>query len=90
MNNITDFLMAALPWIAMGLLLAIFFARSTDNKKGREHDDYGSEGMCFGMCFGVALGNALGWTGIGINLGMLLGLAVGMCIPKKKDGNNSN
>ena len=34
MENILDFIRAALPWIAMGLLLAIFSARSAA-KKGK-------------------------------------------------------
>ena len=34
MENILDFMQAALPWIAMGLLLAIFSARSAA-KKGK-------------------------------------------------------
>lgn len=32
MEHVFDFLRAALPWIAMGLLLAVFFARSTRKK----------------------------------------------------------
>ena len=80
-----DFIMAALPWICMGLLLAIFFARSARKKKGNEKpENYGTEGMCFGMCFGTALGTALGNnTGIGISIGMLLGLVIGSSIEKK-------
>ena len=33
MENVFDFLRAALPWIAVGLLLAVFFARSARKKK---------------------------------------------------------
>ena len=33
MNSIYDFVRAALPWVAMGLLLAIFFVRSAVKKK---------------------------------------------------------
>lgn len=33
MENILDFIQAALPWIAMGLLLAIFSARSVAKKE---------------------------------------------------------
>ena len=82
---------AALPWICMGLLVAVFAARyerkKSDNEKTdrKEKENYGLEGMIFGMCFGVALGTALGNnTGIGMSLGMLLGLAVGLCIEKKE------
>ncbi|MBQ0040516.1 MAG: hypothetical protein KBS56_00560 [Clostridiales bacterium] len=81
-----DFFMAALPWICMGLLLAIFFARSAHKKKEKDKpENYGTEGMCLGMCFGTALGTALGNnTGIGISVGMLLGLAIGSSITKQK------
>ena len=36
MENIFDFMSAALPWIAMGLLLAIFFAKAAHMKKKDE------------------------------------------------------
>ena len=90
MENVIDFLRVALPWIAIGLFLAVFFARSAGNKKKeKEIDNYGTEGMCLGMCFGTAIGAALGNnTGIGITLGMLLGLAVGTGI--KKEGENDD
>ena len=88
MEPILDFIRAAAPWVAMGLLLAIFAVRSVvGKKKGKKSEDnYGTEGMCMGMCFGMALGSALGNnTGIGLSLGMLVGLAVGMCISQKKE-----
>ena len=85
MEAVFDFLRAALPWIVMGLLLAVFAARSAGRKKKeKEIDNYGIEGMCLGMCFGTAIGTALGNnTGIGISLGMLLGLAIGTGIKKE-------
>ena len=33
MENVIDFLRVALPWIAIGLFPAVFFARSTANLK---------------------------------------------------------
>lgn len=95
MKSFIDFMSAALPWVCMGLLVAVFAARygqkkidkdktgkKTDSKK---KENYGLEGMSFGMCFGVALGTSLGnSTGIGMSLGMLLGLAIGSCIEKKE------
>ena len=43
MENIFDFMSAALPWIAMGLLLAVFFARAAHRKKEKEKkEDHGS------------------------------------------------
>ena len=90
MEAVFDFLRAALPWVAMGLLLAVFAARSAGRKKKeKEINNYGTEGMCLGMCFGTAIGTALGNnTGIGISLGMLLGLAIGSSI--KKEGHSED
>ena len=42
MNDVFDFLRAALPWIAVGLLLAVFFARRGGKKK-EEHDEDNGE-----------------------------------------------
>lgn len=85
MENVLDFLRAAMPWVAMGLLLAVFAARSAKKKTDEDQtDNYGTEGMCLGMCFGTAIGTSLGnHTGIGICLGMLLGLAIGSGIKKE-------
>ena len=78
-----DFLRAALPWITVGLALAVLLARGTGKKDKKA--DYGTEGMCLGMCFGTAIGTSLGNnTGIGISLGMLIGLAIGTCIRKEE------
>lgn len=82
---VSAFFKAALPWIVMGLALAVFFAQNGSRKKDKEEaGDYSSEGMCLGMCLGTALGSSLGGnTGIGISLGMLIGLTVGSCMKKK-------
>ena len=90
MEVIIDFIRAALPWVAMGLLLAVFAARGVGRKKReKEIHNYGTEGMCLGMCFGTAIGTALGNnTGIGISLGMLLGLAIGSSIKKEEQNND--
>ena len=85
MKDFLDFLSAALPWICIGLLLAIFFARSARKKNGnKKKENYGTEGLALGMCFGTAIGTSLGNTGIGLSLGMLAGFAIGLCIEKKK------
>ena len=86
MEAVFDFLRAALPWIVMGLLLAVFAARSAGKeKKEKESGDYGPEGMCLGMCFGTALGAAFGNNiAIGLPLGMLFGLAIGSSIKKEE------
>ena len=87
MKGILDFLSAALPWISIGLLLAIFFAKSARKKNGsKKNADYGTEGMALGMCFGTAIATSFGNnTGIGLTLGMLAGLVIGSCIEKKKN-----
>ena len=90
MENVFDFLRAALPWIVMGLLLAVYFARCAGKKKKEEQTgDYGAEGMCLGMCFGTAIGTAFGNNiAIGLPLGMLFGLAIGSSI--KKEGQDDD
>ena len=86
MKDVMDFLSAALPWICIGLLLAIFFAQSSWKKKdGKKKDNYSTEGLALGMCFGVAIGTSLGGnSSIGLTFGMLTGLVIGSCIEKKK------
>ena len=42
---IFDFIQAALPGVAMGLLLAVFFARNASKKKYDKRDNYATEGM---------------------------------------------
>ena len=80
---VTEFIGAALSWIAMGLLLAVFFARGARRKKGKR-EEYGSEGMALGMCFGVAVSTALHVdVGLGMIAGMMLGLLIGSCIDKE-------
>lgn len=92
MDSVFDFLKAAMPWIVIGLTLAVFLAKQTDRETKKEKgDSYEAEGMSIGMCLGVALGVALGGnTGIGISLGMLLGLTIGSCIPKKDGGGDDD
>ena len=92
MENVLDFLRAAMPWVAMGLLLAVFAARSAKKKNEEDQtDNYGTEGMCLGMCFGTAIGTSLGnHTGIGISLGMLIGLVIGTCIQKENRGEDND
>lgn len=87
MKDVMDFLPAALPWISIGLLLAIFFAQSARKKKeNTKKDNYGTEGLALGMCFGTAIGTSFGNnTGIGLALGMLAGFVIGLCIEKKKN-----
>ena len=91
MKAVFDFIRAALPWIIMGLLLAVYFARCAGKKKKEEQTgDYGAEGMCLGMCFGTAIGTAFGNNiAIGLPLGMLFGLAIGSSIKKEEQDNDA-
>ena len=84
MDRIFQFMSAASPWIAIGILLAIFFVRAANRKQDTEKkEDCSSEGMALGMCFGVALGTALQInTGFGLMAGMVLGLLIGSVIKK--------
>ncbi|MBQ4415489.1 MAG: hypothetical protein II861_05295 [Methanomicrobium sp.] len=84
MNDVYGFIDAALPWIAIGLMLAVFFARAAVLKKNDGDGEYVSEGMALGMCFGVALSVALHINvGIGMMAGLLLGLLAGSLFAKK-------
>ena len=76
-----DFITAALPWIIIGIAIALLAVNAGKRKKGA---DSMSEGMCIGMCVGVALGaSGVIDLGLGISLGMLAGMAVGSCIKKE-------
>ena len=78
-----EFMLAALPWICIGIAIALFAASQGVVKKakdsGKEHGNYMAEGMCLGVGVGTALG------GNGLIYGMLLGLVVGMFIKKEKE-----
>lgn len=77
-----EFMMAALPWICIGIAIALFAANHGEVKKakdsGKEYGNYMVEGMCLGEGVGAALG------GNGLIYGMLLGLVIGMYIKKEK------
>ena len=74
-----DFIFAALPFIVIGLCLAIICANGKKYKL-----TYCSEGMAIGMCLGVAIASALHITlGLGISIGMLIGEAIGINKEKK-------
>ena len=76
-------MMTALPWICIGIAIAMFAANHGAAKKEKENDEnysnYMTEGMCLGMCVGTALG------GNGLIYGMLFGLVVGMLIKKDSE-----
>lgn len=82
-----EFIKAALPWVVIGITLAIVSVVFHNKKK---EEDSISEGIGLGMCFGVAIGSGL--TGrfgsqalaYGICFGMLAGLLYGKYAKKKK------
>ena len=90
---IKDFILTALPWVCIGLAIAILAAHwgskgkqnAGKDDKNTPEDNYMVEGMCLGMAVGFSLGGA------GYSYGMLLGMVIGMCIPKnsRKDKEES-
>ncbi|MDO4466455.1 MAG: hypothetical protein Q4C49_05540 [Bacillota bacterium] len=82
---IQDFLTAALPWIAIGVAVAIFFASQRNTVHNNNGDkNYVSMGIAIGMCFGVAFSCITDMNmGLGIAIGMVLGLSVGTSLEKK-------
>ena len=77
-----EFITAALPWVCIGIAVALFVANHGAAKKAKDsdekHGNYMTEGMCLGMCVGTTFG------GNGMVYGMLIGLVVGMVIKKEK------
>ena len=74
-----DFILAALPYILIGLSLAVLFANCRRSEKS-----YLTEGMCIGICLGVALSTSLNLNlGFSISFGMLAGETAGMLLKKK-------
>lgn len=84
-----DFITAALPWVMMGLALAVLAASYAREKK--EDQKKRNELQLGGMALGMLLGVALGTTGLlenhalGISLGGLWGLVIGTAVePRDK------
>lgn len=84
-----DFITAALPWVMMGLALAVLAASYAREKK--EDQKKRNELQLGGMALGMLLGVALGITGLlenhalGISLGAPWGLVIGTAVePRDK------
>ena len=74
-----EFIISALPFVIIGICLAIIFANFKEKK-----NTYCSEGMSIGMCLGLVLSTTLKFNiGLGLSLGMLIGETVGILIEKK-------
>ena len=69
-----DIILAALPWIVLGVTVVLVFIFSafsakrfrkdrpqaeTRDENSKEEENYMTYGMCYGMCFGTAVGSAL-------------------------------
>ena len=76
-----DFILAALPWVAVGIAIAVACVSSAGGKEKKGTNL--TNGVCYGLCFGVAMGTAFDNMGLGIALGMALGLLVGVVFPGK-------
>lgn len=73
-----DFFTAALPFIAIGLAIALLAANA---RRGRERKNYLTEGMC--LALGAGLSGLLQMElGLAMSLGLLLGAALGQLVPK--------
>lgn len=72
-----DFAMAALPWVCIGIAIALCAANAGGQKE--EQGSFMVEGMCFGMCVGLSLGTVY------TTYGMLAGTLIGMCLKKRKN-----
>ena len=77
-----EFILAALPFVIIGLCVAVIVKNC---KTSKEEKTYITEGMCLGMCFGSLIGSFfIKHIGIFLSLGMLIGETIG-CSIKKKD-----
>lgn len=91
MEQVKDFLAAALPWVCMGLALAFGMKRlgaeqARRNAAVTEEEKRAAErrsqslvtGICVGECLGIALAQALQLNiAYGLSLGMLAGVLFG-------------
>ena len=92
---VKDFIMAALPWVVLGLAVAVCLtAASVLGKKNKERaaegreevQTYESQGIAIGLCMGPALGLLL-FHNIALGMGpaLLFGYAIGASIEKKEE-----
>ena len=75
------FVAAALPWIMVGLALAIYLANTGTRKAGDKKKDSGRMG--FSLCMGIVAGFLVSFVGLvplnwGLGIGALLGVLMGL------------
>lgn len=81
-----EFVKKALPFIIVGVCLAIMAVNHNKSKSEENVDNYMMGGMCFGMCLGVSFSQVINVNmGIGISIGMLIGETIGFLIKKKEN-----
>lgn len=82
-----DFILSALPWIAIAVSIAICAVYSQKQKEksdGDKENNYSIEGLCLGMCIAVMLSCVLKWNlGLCIAIGTLLGTSGGIGFSSK-------
>lgn len=91
-----DFIIAALPWVIMGIALAIFASKNAKMSQAREAGEVDEEAkarlknqmtqwMCIGLVVVVFLSGAFEQvsTAIGVSFGALIGMLVGMVFGMK-------
>lgn len=76
-----EFIMAALPFIILGLCIIIIIKFNMDDKN--KDNTYILEGMGLGMSFGLMIGSALKYDiGLCLSLGMIIGEVIGYSLTK--------
>ena len=82
-----EFIKAALPWVMVGIAIAIFIVRVVQKTKLQKQKGPGAKGDCMtlGMCFGMCVGVTLAVSGLmdmafAVPLCVLIGQLVGILI----------
>lgn len=78
-----DFMLAALPWVCMGLSVALCAAHFFGQQAEDREQNYMIEGMLVGMVLSLIFGAEY------LAYGMLLGVLVGMYIKKEAREENT-
>lgn len=93
-HEMTDFLLAALPWVIIGIAIAIIaanFGRKKRKLNTKEQENLDEENlpnkddkgnyMSVGMCLGMCIGTVFSSTGIvPLSYGISFGMLIGMVV----------